>query len=347
MVPQMGDWRELDLTAEFWSGDPSALARPAATVDLLRDLPRRARRDAIRTWRGSVLRTEVYAHDGTARADRPYTVTESAFAVREEPTGTLNGQRVFYPHPVARRTTTWERGEDPMTRLTFSADFDIYGQTRKTVEVGVPRGRDYRVTGPAVPYLATRTLTRFAQRDDAAAGIYIVDRVCRIESEELTNNGTGPAVDLITALGVRYALTVHRYDGLPFEGLPPGQLGDHGALMRTETLAFTREQLTGLYTPPGDAATIPPYLEPGAVAWTAEYPPAVRSALPALAGYVLRAADADFATHAACRPRAATLSAASRSSSTTRSPCCRCGRPMRPGCSHPPSTITAPSRPGS
>jgi hypothetical protein len=52
--------------------------------DMLKSLPRRARRDALRALRGSILRTELYALDGTARQDQPYTVTESLFSVREE-----------------------------------------------------------------------------------------------------------------------------------------------------------------------------------------------------------------------------------------------------------------------
>jgi hypothetical protein len=38
--------------------------------------------------RGSLLRTEVYAEDGTDKADKPYTVTEQSFIVRmEQPQG--------------------------------------------------------------------------------------------------------------------------------------------------------------------------------------------------------------------------------------------------------------------
>jgi Insecticide toxin TcdB middle/C-terminal region len=72
-----GEWRELDLSGEYWAEDPNLLTRPAGTTALLRGLRRRQRRDAIRTLRGTTLRTELYARDGSARQLRPYTVTES------------------------------------------------------------------------------------------------------------------------------------------------------------------------------------------------------------------------------------------------------------------------------
>ena len=42
-------------------------------------------REAYRAMKGSTLRIEVYAEDGTARAEHPYTVTEQNFTVRRHP----------------------------------------------------------------------------------------------------------------------------------------------------------------------------------------------------------------------------------------------------------------------
>ena len=60
-----------------------------------------------------------------------------------------------------------------------------------------------------------------------------------------------------------------------FVGLPFGQIGDYGALVRSESLV--------MITPPEE----PPYLVPGGPpAWTAEYPQEFRDQLPPLAGYI-------------------------------------------------------------
>jgi hypothetical protein len=120
-----GDWKETDFSHEFFSGDPSALGRPQSMIDMLKALPRQARRDALRTLRGSILRTELYVLDETERQDRPYTVTESLYGVREESApgpGEEGRLRTFFPHSLAQRTTQWERGDDPMTQFTFTDD---------------------------------------------------------------------------------------------------------------------------------------------------------------------------------------------------------------------------------
>ncbi|HKP39167.1 MAG TPA: SpvB/TcaC N-terminal domain-containing protein, partial [Pyrinomonadaceae bacterium] len=66
---------EPDFDNEYWPDDPSKLIRPPEVSDLLLRLTRSARRAAIRTLRGTILRTELYALDGSSREQNPYTVT--------------------------------------------------------------------------------------------------------------------------------------------------------------------------------------------------------------------------------------------------------------------------------
>jgi hypothetical protein len=130
---EFGDWQEADYSEEYWSGDPQVLTRPQSLVDALKALPRRDRRDALRTLRGSVLRTELYALDGTERQENPYTVTEALHGVREESppeAGDTERPCIFFSHALAQRTTQWERGNDPMTQFAFTDDYDEYGQPR-------------------------------------------------------------------------------------------------------------------------------------------------------------------------------------------------------------------------
>src|SRR5262249_13952551 len=114
------------------------------TLDNQRD-NRRKRRDALRALRGSILRTELYALDGTDRADRPYTVTEYAYGLRpgpEEARVDSDEPGIFFPHRVAQRTTQWERGDDPLTQFTFTdtEDYDAFGQLRRSTSIACPRG---------------------------------------------------------------------------------------------------------------------------------------------------------------------------------------------------------------
>src|SRR5262249_13101010 len=135
---------EADLGAEYWPGDPSVLSRPAGTLQLLQSLPTSHRADALRSLRGQVVRTELYALDSTDRQDRPYTVIEHAYGLREESPpeeGERPRRRIFFPHPSAQRTTQWERGDEPMTHFAFTEEYDAYGQACTRVSLAVPLHR--------------------------------------------------------------------------------------------------------------------------------------------------------------------------------------------------------------
>lgn len=305
---EFGEWQETDFHHEFWSGDPQALSRPTAMTEFLRTLPRRARRDALRTLRGSVLRTELYALDSSARQSRPYTVTEQVYGVREEAPPVADDEErehIFFPYALAQRTTQWERGADPMTQFTFTDDYDAYGQPRSQISIAAPRGRDFRIAAatPTEPYLATQTVTHYAQRDDDQH--YMVDRVARTITYEISNDGSLAVSDLRDAIiagsAARRSIgqSLNFYDGLAFQGLPFGQLGDYGALVFTESLVLTPEILHEAYkngsavlTPPEE----PPYLATGSSpVWTAEYTQEFRTQLPVLAGYTYQSGGAESA----------------------------------------------------
>jgi RHS repeat-associated protein len=295
---EFGEWEEIDYRNEYWPDDPPALARPPAMEEVLKNLPRRARRDALRALRGNVLRTELYALDSAERQGRPYTVTESLYGVREEaPPGPDEGDRlrVFFPHVMAQRATQWERGDDPMTQFTFTDGHDAYGKPQSQIAIAVPRGRDYRRDVTAgEPYLATQTVTTYAQRDDAQR--YLIGRVAQTTAYEIISDGPASVFALHRSIlggsAARRVIgqTLNFYDGPAFQGLSFGRLGEHGVLSRTESLVLTPEILKDAYRS-GDTAQappeLPPYLAPnGTPAWTAEYPQEFRDHLAPLAGYV-------------------------------------------------------------
>src|SRR5262245_15669393 len=294
---ESGDWRELDWTADYWPGDPQALAHTDAVNAFLQTLGDPChRRDALRTLRGSKLRAELYALDGADGQYRPYTVTEQAYGLREESppeSGDMQRRRIFFPHPLAQRTTQWERGDEPMTQFAFTDDYDTYGQSRRQVSLAVPRRRDYRVAAPAgAPYLGTLAETQYAQRDDAQR--YMVNRVSGSASFEILNDGSQTVYDLYRQIQAGaaqrklFGQSFNYYDGDAFVGLPFGQLGNFGALARTTSLVLTEEILREAYRDPANpnAPDRPPYLRPeGVTSWAAEYPQEFRDNTPALAGY--------------------------------------------------------------
>jgi RHS repeat-associated protein len=287
------DWFELDYSAEHWPGDPGHLQRPADTAAFLRSLPRRARRDAVRSLRGSVLRSELYSFDGSLRESRPYSVTETSYGIREEsrPSSGEHADptarpRVFFPHPIASRSTQWERGADPMTQFTFTDRYNELGQAQRSISVACPRGWRDRADQMA-GFLASVAVEDFAAplSDD----VYIRDRVARSTSYELPGHGTVDSVrraadtpGLLPVLGQE----ITYYDGDAYTGLPFGQVGGYGLPARSEKLVFTDDILDAAY---GDAGAAP-YLS-GDGPLPSEYPPAFADSLPARAGYHRHSAD--------------------------------------------------------
>lgn len=297
-----GGWDVPAFADEQWADDPSWLPPHALPAQVPTAEGRRIRRDALRALRGAVLRVERYVLDGTARQERPLDVTETRYGVDEidppDAGGPSRRHRIFLAHRLSGRTTRWERGDDPMTSVTFSSylsedgTLDPYGRARSETSIYCPRGWRSRIDRPAQPYLARHTRTEFAVPDDPA--VYIHDRASATVSFEIvaTANRTVDEVALSALGGPDLRLDGHGviyYDGAAFIGLPRGHLGSHGSAVRTENLVFTDELLTEAY-----GATRPPYLttvEP--VPWTPDHPAEFRTSMPARAGYAYRSAGVD------------------------------------------------------
>ena len=303
---EFGDWQELDWSAQYWAGDPQLLKHTEAVNQFLRGRPptsdvRRVKRDALRALRGSTLRSELYALDGSERDKRPYTVSESSYALTEvEPPADGDAQRlhIFFPHPTSQRTTQWERGDDPLTRFSFTrytddADkFDPFGRPLAQTQIACPRGWRSPEDRPAEPYLATRARTVYAEPADPL--IYIHNRVAVVTNYELRNTPGKRVLDLAAIKDSSPDLkldgqTLSFYDGAAFVGLPLKQVGKFGVVTRTESLVLTDEVLQDAY-----GAQLPPYLEPaGNPLWTADYTSEFRTLLPRRAGYTFHVGGAD------------------------------------------------------
>jgi RHS repeat-associated protein len=303
---------EIDFSKEYFKKDPLLLARPQAQIEFFKKLPRQDRADALRTLRGTILRTELYALD---RQDRPFTVTETLTGLREieakeEEDETSDEEvperkRIFFPHPLAQRTTQWERGDDPLTRLSFTNyqdendEFDRFGRPHRQTQIACPRGWRKLADKPGSPFLGTVTSTRYASPIDS--DIYIVDRVAKITTFEIKNDGSETVFELRDLPDKSPKLhvisqTLNFYDGEGFIGRANGELGDHGALVRSESLVLTEEILREAYkSEDRDAPEIPPYLKPGGPpAWTEEYPQEFREhiqGLRDLAGFTFHVGD--------------------------------------------------------
>ncbi|MBI3053968.1 MAG: VCBS repeat-containing protein, partial [Betaproteobacteria bacterium] len=301
---EYGAWEEQDYSDTYWQGDPSMLGHKSGVDGFLGGYctavyphARRDMRDALRALRGSMLRSELYALDGSDREERPYTVTESAYGLREEspPTAAEPARRrLFFPHLIARRTTQWERGNDPMTQFAVTGDYDSFGQSCRQVSIACPRGWESMSDQPSKPYLATLSVTTYAQ--PSAGGPYIQDRVARTRGYEILSSANKTVTDISATTASSASLrliseSLNFYDGDPaiadhgaFSGLAFGQVRQFGAPVRTETLVLTQDILSTAY-----GANTPPYLDSQTpFTASADYPQAFVNALPTLAGYLFK-----------------------------------------------------------
>lgn len=110
-------------------------------------------REACRSLKGSMLRQEVYALDGSDRQDIPYTVSEQNFTIRlVQPKG-ANRNAVFFTHPREALHFHYERDPtDPRVRHSLTLEVDSFGNVLKEAAIAYGRRAFVRVaqeTGPA------------------------------------------------------------------------------------------------------------------------------------------------------------------------------------------------------
>jgi RHS repeat-associated protein len=105
-----------------------------------RELTANEQREACRALRGSLLRQEVYADDGSLREKHPYSVSEGNFTIELlQPQGKA-ANAVFLVHPRESLVYQYERSpEDPRVSHTVICDVDAFGNTQRSVTIGYAR----------------------------------------------------------------------------------------------------------------------------------------------------------------------------------------------------------------
>ena len=104
------------------------------------DLTAQEEREACRALKGMMLRQEVYALDGTNKAEHPYVITEQNFAIR--PLQPRNGNRhgVFFAHPREAISYHYERNPaDPRISHSLTLEVDDFGNVLKSAAIGYGR----------------------------------------------------------------------------------------------------------------------------------------------------------------------------------------------------------------
>ncbi|MGB3201531.1 MAG: toxin TcdB middle/C-terminal domain-containing protein, partial [Nodosilinea sp.] len=97
-------------------------------------------REACRALRGAMLRQEVYALDGTDKAEHPYAVTEQNFTIRVvQPRGN-NRYGVFFTHAREALSYQYDRNPtDPRISQALTLEVDEFGNVLKAVAIAQGR----------------------------------------------------------------------------------------------------------------------------------------------------------------------------------------------------------------
>ncbi len=166
-------------------GHTDAQVRASLLADTLlpSGLSAEEEREAARALKGTMLRQEVYALDGTAKEQHPYTVTEQNFAIEMIQARRGNRNGVFLVHPRESLSHHYERDpDDPRIAHVLTLEVDEFGNVLKAAAVGYGR----RTPDPvALPLPVDR---------DRQARTYVV------YTESRVTNGISTAADYRTPL---------------------------------------------------------------------------------------------------------------------------------------------------
>ena len=155
--------------------------------------------EACRALKGSLLRQEVYALDGTDKQDHPYRVTEQNFTVRLLQARNGNRHGVFFTHALETISYDYERNpDDPRVTQTLTLEVDEAGNVLKAATIGYGRrAPDTRLVAEDQAR-QTLTLVTYTENDVTnstnAANAYRTPLICDRHTYELTGySPTGAA----------------------------------------------------------------------------------------------------------------------------------------------------------
>ncbi len=291
-----GSWETIDYLDEFNVFDQPVFETSADTISELAKLSQPTHyRDTLRALSSKPIRTESFVHDEIERSNKPVVVQEFQYSQRIEQIPSESSEKpVVFTFPIAQRTTTWERGEDPKTQFTFTGEYNELGHPQTSTVVAMPRrlskrintiGKNYNEDLNENKILSSHTKTTYS--NNISANTFIHDRICEVTKfdyldttasyfETDSNNLSQILKDqLIQAEQIHQVvfskllpsetkLAFHQlnyFDGHAFLGLPFKQIGTFGCLVRSEVLAFSDVELNSAYRNGFSADRRPVYLD--------------------------------------------------------------------------------------
>lgn len=233
--------------------------------------------EACRALKGSMLRQEVYALDGTDKAEHPYTVTEQNFTIRVLQQRRDNRHAVFFTHAREAIHYHYERNPaDPRISHSLTLEVDDFGNVLKSAAIGYSRrqpdpGLNAEDQAKQGNLLITYTENQFTNYIDTATD-YRIPLPCESRTYEVTslvlsanqrrfnfaevlNAGTTavpiayeqkPTTGMLQKRLIEQDRTLYRRNNLT-DSLPVGELQSLALPFESYRLAFTPGLLIELY----------------------------------------------------------------------------------------------------
>jgi RHS repeat-associated protein len=260
---------------EYYKADHLATLLPDTIVP--RGLSDEEQGEACRSLKGSLLRQEVYAEDGTNKSRHPYMVSEHDYTiVWMQPKG-INRHAVFFTHARESIDYHYERiyepKHDPRVSHQLVLEVDEFGNVRKSVAIGygrrhspLPHERDRtKQTQTLVTYTDNRFTNPVLEQD-----AYRIPLPFETRTYELTGHGYSESCrpglaealkDVTRAVLLEYqeqpsgslqkrliehVRTLYRKDDLSAP-LPPGRLESMALPYQNYKQAFTPGLLAQVY----------------------------------------------------------------------------------------------------
>lgn len=148
-------FREPEMRIKASDSDAEKRAKEKAFADLLLDdtvlpagLSAQEVREAVRALKGSILRQEVYADDGTSKASLPYAVSERNYTIKRLQALAGNKHAVFFTHANETIDFHYERETaevggkllmDPRISHSLTLEVDGFGNVLKAAAIGYGR----------------------------------------------------------------------------------------------------------------------------------------------------------------------------------------------------------------
>jgi len=184
-------------------------------------------REACRALKGSMLRQEVYADDGTGQAEIPYTVTEQNFGIDRVQPRAGNPHAVFFVHPRESLAFQYERNaDDPRIAHALTLAVDDFGNVLRSAAIGYGRRHADASLLPQDRLRQTQLLATYSENEFTnaieAADAYRAPALSETRSHELTGLGLLPQQTRLGFDDVDIAAT--EAQAIAYEATPDGSL---------------------------------------------------------------------------------------------------------------------------